>query len=330
MIDTTFVDGTVITADWLNGVNDIAVDVEGLPAELASSANASVGAGLVAFNSANSYAAGTVGANLKTLTSPTIVTPAISGGTWSGATLSSPALTTPTITTPAVTNGTYSAGTFTSPIIITPAVTGGTYSSPALTTPTLTTPTSTNGTLTTPSIVTPTISNPTVSGTPVISSTAVTWSGNPTHSGNHTFSGAVVFSGTVAVVPTKVGWTPALKFGGASTGMTYTTQSAYYIQVGEFVLFNLEIVLSAKGSSTGSATISGFPFNSALRSVFAMYTHHVAGSGVALAPFADMVAGTSSIVLCSYVDAIGGITATYNETAFMNDTQISISGWVFV
>lgn len=66
--------------------------------------------------------------------------------------------------------------------------------------------------------------------------------------------------------PTVLDWylegtfTPALKFGGASVGMTYSTQSGRFTRIGNVVTFWIEILLSAKGSSTGSATITGLPY----------------------------------------------------------------------
>lgn len=55
-------------------------------------------------------------------------------------------------------------------------------------------------------------------------------------------------------------WTPALAFGGGSTGITYTTQSGRYIKIGSVVTVWCDILLSSKGSSTGSATVTGLPF----------------------------------------------------------------------
>jgi hypothetical protein len=55
-------------------------------------------------------------------------------------------------------------------------------------------------------------------------------------------------------------WTPALKFGGASTGMTYSTQSGYYVKVAQLVFVMFRITLTALGSSTGAATVTGLPY----------------------------------------------------------------------
>ncbi len=55
-------------------------------------------------------------------------------------------------------------------------------------------------------------------------------------------------------------WTPSLEFGGANTGMTQATQSGSYTRIGRLVFVSFNLILSAKGSSTGTATIAGLPF----------------------------------------------------------------------
>ena len=55
---------------------------------------------------------------------------------------------------------------------------------------------------------------------------------------------------------------PEVTFGGASTGLTYTSKAGFYRKIGGLVFFSFRIVLSAKGSSTGNAKIS-LPFPAA-------------------------------------------------------------------
>lgn len=57
-------------------------------------------------------------------------------------------------------------------------------------------------------------------------------------------------------------FTPDLRFGGASVGITYDTQSLVYARIGNLVHINGIIVLTNKGSSTGNAEIT-LPFTSA-------------------------------------------------------------------
>ena len=140
------------------------------------------------------------------------------------------------------------------------------------------------------------LTNVTLAGTLAISGTAVTWSGNPTHSGNHAWSGNQLFNGNVTlgdaaadaltVNPNAVTWagnpthsgnhtfsgnilggytltsfTPGVSFGALSVGVTYNANRAgQYIQVGKMIFFQLRMRLTSKGSSTGSAAITGLPF----------------------------------------------------------------------
>lgn len=95
---------------------------------------------------------------------------------------------------------------------------------------------------------------------------------------NQTLTGiAIINGGTVRFPATQVPsagandlddyeentWTPVLAFGGASVGITYSTQRGLYTKIGNWVYIELEIVLTAVGSSTGDATITGCPFSAA-------------------------------------------------------------------
>lgn len=55
-------------------------------------------------------------------------------------------------------------------------------------------------------------------------------------------------------------WTPTVTFGGGSTGITYTSNVGKYVRIGRLVALSGLLQLSNKGSSTGSAVISGLPF----------------------------------------------------------------------
>ena len=57
-------------------------------------------------------------------------------------------------------------------------------------------------------------------------------------------------------------WTPSLRFGGLTTGITYSVQNGTYTKVGNLVFIRVTLVLSSKGSATGTATIASVPFNS--------------------------------------------------------------------
>ena len=55
-------------------------------------------------------------------------------------------------------------------------------------------------------------------------------------------------------------WTPTLTFGGAAVGVTYGANAGTYTRIGNVVTGRFILGLSSKGSSSGSAVISGLPF----------------------------------------------------------------------
>ncbi len=55
-------------------------------------------------------------------------------------------------------------------------------------------------------------------------------------------------------------FTPALLLGGASTGITYSTQTGRFTKIGRLVTVQVKLVLSSKGVMPGGATLSGLPF----------------------------------------------------------------------
>lgn len=57
-------------------------------------------------------------------------------------------------------------------------------------------------------------------------------------------------------------WTPAIAFGGGTTGITYGARAGWYIKIGKMVFFGGTLALTSKGSSVGNATLTGLPFPS--------------------------------------------------------------------
>ena len=61
-------------------------------------------------------------------------------------------------------------------------------------------------------------------------------------------------------------WTPIIRFGGASTGVVYSTYNrGWYTKIGRIVVLKMALEVTNKGSSTGVASIV-VPFNSSLTS----------------------------------------------------------------
>ena len=121
---------------------------------------------------------------------------------------------------------------------------------------------------------------------------------------------------------------PSVAFGGASVGLTLGTQIGRYTKFGNRCAFNCDLVLTAKGSSTGSAQITGLPVvsqNTAgsstpgglfLSVMSTITTHHVIGR---------VLANTNTAEL-SYLTA--GSAADITEAMF-NDTTIVRFGAVY-
>ncbi|MBG7616463.1 hypothetical protein IWC96_14390 [Brevundimonas sp. BAL450] len=99
-------------------------------------------------------------------------------------------------------------------------------------------------------------------GTPITAKTqiAALSSGDPVFFSRNTDAtgGAVFLSGT---------WTPQLELGGGTTGMSLAINRATFTVYEDRVAVDYDFTLSAKGSSTGAATVSGLPYPTAAGSV---------------------------------------------------------------
>ena len=109
-------------------------------------------------------------------------------------------------------------------------------------------------------------------------------------------------------------FTPNLLFGGANVSMTYTARNGWYQRQDSMISFAIYINLSAKGSSTGSATITGLPFASSANNItnrFFTVTNAVTLAGSAYV-VADLVTGASSLSLFTInlaTSTLGTVTA---------------------
>ena len=118
-------------------------------------------------------------------------------------------------------------------------------------------------------------------------------------------------------------FTPSLKFGGNSVGQTGTF-NGYYTLIGNRCFFNLEISLTAKGSSTGTATITGLPFpnlNSTNNRVACAAEMEVMASVTAI--MAYIGPNGSAVNLFNFT---GSTVAVLTEANFNNTSDMMISG----
>lgn len=111
----------------------------------------------------------------------------------------------------------------------------------------------------------------------------------------------VKFANSASVDTTTLDWyeegsfTPVLKFGGASVGIAYAVQVGKFTRKGNRVSGNFEIVLTNRGSSTGSATISGIPYSNGSGAIVPVVTYSAEFTGVSGNP-AGYISTSSSDV----------------------------------
>ena len=125
-------------------------------------------------------------------------------------------------------------------------------------------------------------------------------------------------------------FTPVLQFGGASVGITYASQVGAYQRNGNIVTFSLTMNLTSKGSSTGQASIAGLP----IPSVFKNNT----GNQAPVITFVNLTY-TSGQPIYAFISGssissigqstVGGANTQLSDTAFANNTSLSISGFYF-
>lgn len=130
-------------------------------------------------------------------------------------------------------------------------------------------------------------------------------------------------SGNISMNNTVTAWTPVLQFGGASVGITYNAQSGNWYKIGRVIFFDCYLDISSKGSSTGSATITGLtvPNNPALLGITNFTANNLTFSGQCNA---RIPSGTTTISLDQF--ASGGSRTQLSDTAFTAGTYIQLSG----
>jgi len=121
-------------------------------------------------------------------------------------------------------------------------------------------------------------------------------------------------------------WTIGVSFGGGTTGITYDASyvSGIYTKIGRLVSVTGHLVLTSKGSSTGTAQITGLPFTND--------TANGADAVCTVKPdyitFANMIIGyipanTSSIQLWECTEA--GAATQLTNADFANNSQLIVS-----
>jgi hypothetical protein len=158
---------------------------------------------------------------------------------------------------------------------------------------------------------------------PVKAASSVTFSHLTLSNGQIAFPSVQVASGIANTLDDyeEGAWTPVMFFGVGNAGITYATQAGTYVKVGQLVHFSLRLTLTSKGSSTGAAAISGFPFTTVTSPEHPVsigyYTNMVASTGIT-----GYVVGT---VLNPTIPG-ATFTAGVTDANFTNTSDLMISG----
>lgn len=122
---------------------------------------------------------------------------------------------------------------------------------------------------------------------------------------------------------TSFSWTPVLKFGGGTTGITYSVQEGYYYDLNNTIVFQLRITLTNKGSSTGSATITGLPITPAVQCPCFVKFQDVTVTGVQLT---GLIRNSSGFQILLQNNVSGSSTSDLTNSEFTNSSALEISG----
>jgi len=133
----------------------------------------------------------------------------------------------------------------------------------------------------------------------------------------------VVGSGGISL-ETDSTFTPAIAFGGGTTGITYTTQTGSYTRIGNIITFSIEIVLSSKGSSSGTSTITGLPVALKAGSAKAVFFATLEGVTYTGTTGASMAAAGTTLTFYSIASA--GSSQVIADTAWTNTSKVYITG----
>jgi hypothetical protein len=113
-------------------------------------------------------------------------------------------------------------------------------------------------------------------------------------------------------------FTPSLQFSGASSGISYSTQSGTYIKIGRAVHIRGRINLSAEGSSTGIAEIAGLPFTSDAERSTIVFGRFSNMSGIVGHVHAQFISNT--VASLYHGPSTGSVTLS--EASFTNSTNL--------
>jgi len=125
-------------------------------------------------------------------------------------------------------------------------------------------------------------------------------------------------------------FTPSMTFGGGSTGVTYFDRQGNYTKIGRQVTCTIYLALTAKGSSTGAAVLTGLPFTSsnANRGIASGCSFRF--DNVIYAGQVQMVVGQSASSIDFWQTTELGIDSQLTDANFNDSSEFQITATYFV
>ena len=121
-------------------------------------------------------------------------------------------------------------------------------------------------------------------------------------------------------------FTPAITFGGGSTGLTYTRQLGLYTKIGRVVMFHIDIIINSNGSNTGDMNINGLPFT-VLNTAGASFAASVWVNGYSgITTHVSALAAENSTLIAPYYGGGNGAVSVIQETNAIDSSHIKVSG----
>ena len=144
----------------------------------------------------------------------------------------------------------------------------------------------------------------------------------------HTAESVTQAGGVHGLIYEEGTWTPNIIFGEEGIGITYDRHFGTYTKIGNIVNFEIDIVLTNKGTSTGIAGISGFPLVSAtdnpIRTIPLGDIQGITISGMATVFL--MFAASQTLAYFRSIST-SGTTVALTENNFSNSSRIFINGF---
>lgn len=122
-------------------------------------------------------------------------------------------------------------------------------------------------------------------------------------------------------------FTPALTFGGGSTGLTYTTRVGRYTRIGDRVFFDLFIQINSNGSSIGTALVGGLPYDCDGNVVAALGCWDIFSDGDDTLPHSfAIINDTTQGMNMYFIDPINGARAAFTEELLIDGVKLAVNG----